>query len=65
MLVKCYRCRMTVLDQDPLSIYVQRKGGWMSVGYGYTDYYVPEEYAYMLYVYDSNIERRARLDYIV
>ena len=56
---------MPIKDQDPMSIYVQRKGGWMSVGYDSVDYFLPEQYAGMLYLYDSQIERRAHSDYIV
>jgi hypothetical protein len=56
---------MPFRDQDPLSIYVQRRAGWMSVGAMYVDYYLPKEYAYMLYLYDSQIERKPNLDYIV
>ena len=56
---------MPFKDQDPLSIYVQRKQGWFSVNYDSVDYYLPEEYAYMLYLYDSRIERKSKLDYIV
>ena len=56
---------MPIKDQDPLSIYVQRKGGWMSVNYDSVDYFLPEQYASMLYLYDSSIERRAHSDYIV
>lgn len=56
---------MPIIDQDPMSIYVQRKGGWMSVNVDSVDYFLPIEYAVMLYLYDSKIERRAKLDYIV
>ena len=63
MLVQCYRSRMPVLEQDPLAIYVQRKGGWMSIGMDSVDYWIAQEYAYMLYVYDPAIERKSALDY--
>lgn len=56
---------MPIKDQDPLSIYVQRKLGWMAVNYDSVDYFLPEEYASMLYLYDSQIERKPKLDYIV
>ena len=56
---------MPLVDQDPLSIYVQRKGGWMSVGKYSVNYYIPEDYAYMLYMYDSQVVRKPKEDYIV
>ena len=65
MLVKCYRSRLPTVEQDELSLYVQRVGGWLSVSYGYVDYYIPEPYAMMAALYDSHIERISRLDYIV
>jgi hypothetical protein len=65
MLYTCYRSYMPFKDQDPMSIYVQRKGGWMSVNYDSVDYFLPSDYAVMLYLYDSRIERKPKLDYIV
>jgi hypothetical protein len=56
---------MPFTEQDPLSIYVQRKNGWMSIRNDCVDYFVPEEYAYMLYMYDSAIKRIQPLDYIL
>ncbi len=65
MLIECYRSYMMPYEQqDPLSIFVQRKGGWMSVRPDSVDYYIPKEYAYMLYMYDSHIKRLPLLDYI-
>jgi len=56
---------MPFTDQDPLSIFVQRKNGWMSVRNDCVDYFIPKEFAYMLYMYDSNIKRQQSLDYIL
>ena len=56
---------MLFRDQDPLSIYVQRVNGWFSVNRDSVDYYVPEDRAYMLYMYDSSIQRKSHKDYIV
>jgi hypothetical protein len=66
MLIECYRSyMMPYQEQDPLSIFVQAKGGWMSVGPISVDYYIPHDYAYMMYMYDSAIKRLPKLDYIV
>lgn len=65
MLYQCYRSYMPFTDQDPLSIFVQRKNGWMSVRNDCVDYFIPKEFAYMLYMYDSNIKRQQSLDYIL
>lgn len=65
MRILCYRSRLPIIDQDPLSIYVQCRGGWMSVGRVSVDYYIPEDRAYMLYLYDSLIEPRPQQDYLV
>ena len=65
MLYQCYRSYLPIQDQDPLSIFVQRKNGWLSIRNDCVDYYIPEEYAYMLHMYDSNIKRVQPLDYIV
>jgi hypothetical protein len=64
MRLQCYRSYMPLTEQDPLSVFVQRVQGWMSVGLYSVDYYVPEHYAYMLYMYDSSIQRLPNLDYI-
>ena len=65
MLVLCYRSRLPLTQQDQLSLYVQRMGGWLTVSSGYVDYYIPEQYALMVPLLDSHIERRSRLDYLV
>lgn len=65
MIYQCYRSHMLFRDQDPLSIYVQRVNGWFSVNRDSVDYYVPEDRAYMLYMYDSSIQRKSHKDYIV
>jgi len=65
MLYTCLRSRQTIIEQDPLSILVQRLHGWFSVGYSYVDYWVPSDYAYMLYMLDSQLEQRPFDDYIV
>lgn len=65
MLIQCYRSyMMPFTEHDPLSIYVQRMNGWFSVGLWSVDYYISEEYAYMLYVYDANIHRLPSQDYL-
>lgn len=56
---------MPIQEQDPLSVFVQRMQGWMSVGIYSVDYYIREDYAYMLYIYDSAIHRLAEQDYIL
>lgn len=65
MLIECYRCHMPIAEQDPLSIMAQRLGGWLSVSYIWVDYWVPEDRAYLLFLYDPNLERLPKLDYIV
>ena len=65
MLVLCYRSYLPIVEQDPLSLYVQRCGGWLSVSSGHVDYYIPEPYASMAAIYDGQIKRLSRLDYIV
>ena len=65
MRIQCYRSHMSNLEQDPLSLFVQRVGGWMSVGIGCVDYWVPEPYALMIYMYDPTVERRSGDDYLV
>lgn len=62
-LIKCYCSTLPIQEQDPLSIYVQRVGGWISIQILSVDYYVPAEYAYMLELYDPNIRRMPQLDY--
>jgi hypothetical protein len=65
MLILCYRSYMQPWRlHDPLGIFVQRQGGWMSIGPICVDYYIPEDYAYMLYLYDSHIQRQPQLDYL-
>jgi len=65
MLVKCYRSYLPIVEQDPLSLYVQRVGGWLSVSYGFVDYFIPELYASMVFIYDGHIKRNSKLDYVV
>ena len=65
MLYKCYRCYAPISKQDPLSIMVQRLGGWLSVHYVYVEYWVPEDSAYLLHLYGLELESIALHDYIV
>lgn len=43
--------------QDALSLYVQRVGGWFSTHIDSVVYTVPQEYDYMLYMFDPNLQR--------
>lgn len=65
MLYTCYRCYAPLDQQDPLSIMVQRLGGWLSVHYIYVEYWVPEDRAYMLNLFDLELVRLQQSDYIV
>ena len=56
---------MPIAEQDPLSILVQRFGGWLSIQYDCVDYYIPEEHAYIVELCDPLIIRKANLDYIM
>jgi hypothetical protein len=64
MRIQCYRSYMSFTEQDPLSVFVQRVGGWFSVGLYSVDYYIPESYAYMVHMYDGDIHRLVSQDYI-
>lgn len=64
MLYHCYRSYLPILEQDPLSLLVQRLGGWFTPRQDCVDYFVPESYAYMCYLLDSSLVRQAHLDYI-
>lgn len=44
---------------------VQRLGGWLSVHYIYVEYWVPEDRAYMLNLFDLELVRLQQSDYIV
>ena len=63
-LIQCYRSRAQMSVQDPLSIMVQRLNGFFTIRCDCVDYYVPEAYAYMLHLYDPQLERKPELDYI-
>ena len=65
MRILCYRSYLPFTEQDPLSVFVQRVQGWFSVGIYSVDYYIREDYAYMLYMYDSTIHRLPMQDYIL
>jgi len=65
MLVKCYRSYQPLEEQDELSLYVQRVGGWLSVSTGFVDYFIPEPYAVMALMFDGHLKRKSQLDYIV
>lgn len=60
----CYRSRSDWTVQDPLSILVQRLGGWLSIRCDCVDYWVPEDRAYMLFLLDPNLQRKPELDYL-
>lgn len=61
-----YSSRMYPLElQDTMSLYVQRVGGWLSVRYDHVVYTIPNDYAYMLYMFDPQLQRLAREDYLV
>ena len=64
MLYTCVRCRSSWAVQDPLSLLVQRMGGWLSIRADSVLYWVPEHTVYLLYVIDPHLERLPRLDYI-
>lgn len=66
MRISCYRSRIWPLcEQDDLSLFVQQQGGWLSIRADQSvDYYVPEEWAYMMYLYDTDIERVQKRDMI-
>ena len=65
MLYTAYRSTKPVTEQDEISLYVQRIGGWLSVRVDTVVYIVPEERAYMLSLFDPSIQRYPELDYIV
>jgi hypothetical protein len=51
--------------QDPLSLYVQRVGGWFSTRPDSVIYTVPQETAYMLYLFDPHLRACPHMNYIV
>ena len=65
MLIVCLRSRAPWDQQDPLSILVQQFNGWFTPRQDCVDYYINEEYAYMLYLIDSELTRQPSLDYVV
>ncbi len=66
MLIHCLRSYSQDWNQlDTLGFLVQRLGGWISIGYLYVDFYVPENTSYMLWLVDDQLTRRLDLDYIV
>ena len=62
-LIVCYRSRAPWDIQDPLSIMVQRLQGFLAIRFDCVDYFVPQDRAYMLHLYDPNLERKPELDY--
>lgn len=64
MLYPCVRSRAAWHIQDPLSLLVQRLGGWLSIRVDSVLYWVPETHTYMLYLLDPQLEREDHLDYI-
>ena len=65
MLYTAHRSTRPFSEQDAISLYVQRIGGWISIRVDTVVYIVPEERAYMLSLFDPAIERFPQLDYIV
>lgn len=68
MLFKCYRAYSSDYSSDaldPLMFYIQRKDrGWMSVGIGSVDFYMPERDWTVFLLQYPKLERRVKLDYI-
>lgn len=64
MLYPCLRSHLPLAEQDPLSLLVQRLGGWMAPSIIWVDYWVPEDRAYLLYTLDPLLEPLPRLDYV-
>ncbi len=65
MLYTAYRSTKPVTEQDDISLYVQRIGGWLSIRADTVVYIVPDDRAYMLSLFDPSIQRYPQLDYIV
>ena len=64
MLITCYRSYLPYTEQDPMSVFVQRVKGWMSIGMYSVDYYIREDFGYILYMFDPKIHRLPNQDYI-
>lgn len=68
MLFKCYRAYSSDYpadDLDPILYYIQRKDrGWISVGIGSVDFFMPErDWLLFLFQYPK-LERQVSLDHI-
>lgn len=65
MLIICLRSRSTDWTLlDNMGFLVQSFKGFFSIRCDSVDYYVPEAYAYMLYLIDPHLQRYPKLDYI-
>lgn len=66
MLVKCYRLWSNDWQElDRLGLYVQRVGGWCSIGVCCVDYYVPETQDAMFLLMNDQLQYRWRDSWIV
>ncbi len=66
MLVNCYRLWSNDWPElDRLGHYVQRVGGWVSIGLCYVDYYVPETADAMFLLMNQRLELRRQDSWIV
>jgi hypothetical protein len=66
MHVHCYRIWSTDwAELDRLGLYAQRAEGWVSIGRGWVDYYVPEPASTMFVLMNSELEYRALDTWIV
>lgn len=64
MLMVCLRSFLPIEEQDSISLLVQRLNGWFTVRNNCVDYYIREDYAYMLHLCDSQLSRIPMLDLI-
>lgn len=65
MLYTAHRTTRPLDEQDAISQYVQRIGGWLSIRADTVVYVVPSDRAYMLSLFDSSIEPYPQDDHIV
>ena len=61
--IHCYRSWADLAEQERLWLFVSRTGGWMSLGLGWIDFWVPEKYS-SLFCLMARLERRPDLDYL-
>ena len=65
MYIHCLISGLPFEQQDDMSLFVQRVGGWFSIKRETVEYYIPERYAFMLYMYDPKLVRQSLLDYVI